>query len=166
MGTNVFMKILFVCMGNICRSPAAENVMRHLLRREGLEKSCIVDSAGTIGFHTGNPPDARMRQAGTARGIEISGKARQIKAADLTAFDLILVADRDNLRDVEALAAQVENPNPVRLFCEFCTEHTEKEVPDPYYGGASGFELVLDLLEDGCEELIRQYKDGRLASTS
>lgn len=157
------MRLLFVCMGNICRSPAAENVMRHLLRLEGLESDFEIDSAGTIGMHAGNPPDSRMTSAARARGIEMTGRARQIRARDFGEFDLILVADRENLADVENLAKTVELPCPVRLFCEFCQEHRHAEIPDPYYGGTAGFELVLDLLEDGCSEVIRRHRAGSLA---
>lgn len=149
-------------MGNICRSPAAENVMRQQLLAAGLEKQIELDSAGTIGLHTGNPPDSRMTAAARNRGIEMTGRARQIRRADLEEFDLVLVADRENLADVENLASTVECPCPVRLFCDFCTEHDHEEVPDPYYGGAAGFELVLDLLEDGCAGIIRRFQAGKL----
>ena len=136
--------------------------MRQMAQREGLESAFELDSAGTINFHTGNPPDSRMRMAAKARGIEMTGSARQIRADDLDEFDLVLVADRENLADVESLAAQVDAPCPVRLFCEFCMETDRDEVPDPYYGGASGFETVLDILEDGCGEIIRRYQAGAL----
>lgn len=136
--------------------------MRQQLLTSGLEKEIEVDSAGTINFHTGNPPDSRMTAAARDRGIEMTGKARQITKNDLAEFDLILVADRENLADVEKLASNVEAPCPIRLFCEFCTEHDQEEVPDPYYGGPAGFELVLDLLEDGCNEIIRRYQADKL----
>ncbi|MEM7010967.1 MAG: low molecular weight protein-tyrosine-phosphatase [Verrucomicrobiota bacterium] len=156
------MKILFVCMGNICRSPAAENVMRDVANREGLADAFELDSAGTISYHEGNPPDPRMRKAAKNRGIEMTGRARQIRARDLEESDLVLVADRDNLADVERLAANVASPCAVRLFCEFCTESENEEVPDPYYGGDDGFETVLDILEDGCAEIARRYRSGKL----
>lgn len=156
------MKILFVCMGNICRSPAAENVMRETAKREGLADAFELDSAGTINFHEGKPPDSRMLRAAKARGIEMTGRARQVRARDLEEFDLVLVADRDNLADVERVAANVEGPCSVRLFCEFCTESEYEEVPDPYYGGDDGFETVLDILEDGCAEIARRYLTGKL----
>lgn len=157
------MKLLFVCMGNICRSPSGENVMRHLLKEDGALSEIELDSAGTIGMHTGNPPDSRMTKAATARGIEMLGQARQVQAKDLEEFDLILAMDRDNFVDLQSLATKPEHSKKIRLFCEFCTEHTQEEVPDPYYGGEAGFELVLDLLEDGCAEILRQYRAGQLA---
>ena len=156
------MKILFVCLGNICRSPSGENVMRHLLKEEGLLDQFELDSAGTIGFHTGNPPDSRMTSSATARGIEMTGQARQVKLQDLTEFDLVLAMDRENEAELRQLARTDDERAKIRLFCEFCTEHEHDEVPDPYYGGAAGFELVLDLLEDGCREMIRRFREGKL----
>tara|TARA_R110002096_G_scaffold67332_9_gene163376 strand:+ start:8259 stop:8735 length:477 start_codon:yes stop_codon:yes gene_type:complete len=156
------MKLLFVCMGNICRSPSGENVIRHLLERERATSEMELDSAGTIGMHAGNPPDSRMTKAAQARGIEMHGRARQVRPQDLDDFDLILAMDRANFVDLENLASNGDQVKKIRLFCDFCTEHTHKEVPDPYYGGEAGFELVLDLLEDGCEEIFRQFKAGKL----
>ncbi len=154
MGKESRFKVLFVCMGNICRSPAAECVFRLHLKRAGLEGRVECDSAGTIRYHQGNPPDARMSSAGRERGIEIKGRARQITAADLEAFDLILAMDYENLEDIETLAARKSNtPASIKLFCEYCNRHDDDEVPDPYYGGKGGFERVLDLLEDGCANL-------------
>jgi len=144
---------LFVCMGNICRSPAGEGVLRALLEQEGLDH-VEVDSAGTIGFHSGNPADARMREAAAGRGYHLSSRARQVQAADLDRFDLILVMDEENYQDVLALAETGEQRTRVRRFCEFCRDHNETDVPDPYYGGPDGFEKVLDLLEDGCRGVL------------
>lgn len=137
--------------------------MRHLLEAEGATTEMVLDSAGTIGMHTGNPPDARMTKAATARGIEMRGRARQVRARDFEEFDLILAMDRENLADLERLADGPEDLAKIRLFCDFCTEHPHQEVPDPYYGGEAGFELVLDLLEDGCVEILRQFRAGQLA---
>lgn len=147
-------KILFVCMGNICRSPAAECVMRSIVEREGLEDRIICDSAGTISFHTGEPPDKRMRQTGSSRGVRIDGSARQIKAQDLDEFDLVLAMDDENLANIHSLdnGSRAEKILP---FCGFLKRHQNSEVPDPYYGGQTGFELVLDLLQDGCEEVLQ-----------
>lgn len=151
-------RVLFVCMGNICRSPAAEGTFRHLLKQEGLEKHIECDSAGTIDFHTGSPPDARMRSAARERGINVSGTARQIVAADLASFDLILCMDDDNQEYVEQLAGDRKHRARLRLVCEFVSDSDAREVPDPYYGGADGFDNVMDLLEDGCANLLEYVR--------
>ena len=157
-------RVLFVCMGNICRSPAAENVMRHYLDQQGLSHAFELDSAGTIRLHAGNAPDARMTAAAKSRGIPMSGRARQIVGADLENFDWVLVMDRENLADVHALARHHgRGQAQVALFCDFCdAEPDTEEVPDPYYGGPEGFERVLDLLEDGCRGLLRRHREGSL----
>lgn len=150
-------RILFVCMGNICRSPAGENVMRHLVKDTELESKIELDSAGTINFHTGKSPDSRMQEAATNRSIPMVGRARQVTAQDFETFDWILAMDEDNYHDLQAIQEGVSNPRAeLRLFCDFCTEHSESEVPDPYYGGAEGFETVLDLLEDGCAGFLKE----------
>jgi len=159
------MRILFVCMGNICRSPAAEGVMRAKLHEAGLAQIAAVDSAGTIDYHVGKQPDKRMLQASAARGVPLHHLARQVRAEDLREFDLILAMDRDNLADITSLDPHGRFRGKIKLFCEFCTEHDETEVPDPYHGGPAGFELVLDLLEDGCTELVRRIQAGTLLST-
>lgn len=148
------LRVLFVCMGNICRSPAGEGVLRARLAAAGLANRVTVDSAGTIGYHAGSPPDRRMRAAASRRGYDLDSRARQVTAADLDRFDLILTMDEDNRRDVLALARDDRQRARVRAFCEFCQTHAETEVPDPYYGGDQGFEHVLDLLEDGCAGVI------------
>ncbi|MBK1878299.1 low molecular weight phosphotyrosine protein phosphatase [Pelagicoccus mobilis] len=150
--------ILFVCMGNICRSPSGENVMRKLLDDAGLGDSIRCDSAGTIGFHVGNPPDPRMSQAGRNRGYAMTGSARKVTPSDLDEFDLILAMDNENFADLERLSTPA-NRHKVRRFCEFCIQYPNTEVPDPYYGGARGFEIVLDLLEDGCKQILKQIKE-------
>lgn len=156
-------RLLFVCMGNICRSPAAENVMRSVSEKEGLGDRVVIDSAGTIGLHTGDPPDHRMTRAARRRGIRMAGQARQITVADLDSFDWVLVMDEENLADVQALAGRNGGGSArIAMFCEFCTAHEENEVPDPYYGGPEGFEKVLDLLEDGCSGIIRRFQEGKL----
>ncbi len=155
-------KLLFVCMGNICRSPAAHGVMEKMVADAGLADQVEIDSAGTINLHAGNMPDSRMRAAASQRGYTLTHPARQIEKADLDHFDLVLVMDRDNLANVKPLTDTKKHAGKVKLFCDFCTEHEEREVPDPYYGGASGFEKVLDLLEDGCAELVKQVQNKKL----
>nr|WP_281384346.1 low molecular weight protein-tyrosine-phosphatase [Pelagicoccus albus] len=144
-------------MGNICRSPSGENVMRKLLEDAGLADSVKCDSAGTIGYHTGNPPDPRMTVAGKKRGLPMTGSARQVTAEDLDEFDLILAMDDANYADLLALSTP-ENEHKIKRFCDFCIQHPDTEVPDPYYGGAQGFEHVLDLLEDGCLQILKEIQ--------
>jgi protein-tyrosine phosphatase len=151
-------RLLFVCLGNICRSPAADGVMRDVVEKAGLSARIEIDSAGTEGWHSGKLPDQRMRQAASTRGITLDHRARQFKAVDLERFDLILAMDRDNERNIRALDRENRHAAKIRLFCDFCTDHSEREVPDPYYGGPEGFEHVLDLIEDGCEGLLREVK--------
>ena len=153
--------LLFVCMGNICRSPAGENVMRKLLKDAGLTGEIELDSAGTIGYHTGHSPDPRMSEAGRRRGLPMTGSARQVKPSDLQRFDLILAMDRDNYADLISLASNDEESSKIKLFCDFCSNHNASEVPDPYYGGAQGFERVLDLLEDGCTQILNMIQKER-----
>lgn len=152
------MRLLFVCMGNICRSPAAEGVMKHQLAAAGALGKAEVDSAGTINLHAGNPPDSRMTAAAANRGIELVHRARQVTAKDLADFDLVLVMDEDNLRDVRRLDREGKYADKIKLFCDYTTRHSQTEVPDPYYGGPDGFELVLDLLEDGCANLVKEVR--------
>jgi protein-tyrosine phosphatase len=151
-------RVLFVCMGNICRSPAGDNVFRHYVGEAGLADSITCDSAGTLDYHTGNPPDHRMSAALQHRGIPIQGQARHFTRSDFQNFDLILTMDDDNLRDILALAKTPEEETKVKRFTDFCTEHDLHEVPDPYYGGDAGFELVADLMEDGCAGLLEQVR--------
>lgn len=147
-------KLLFVCLGNICRSPAAENIMNHLIDEAGLTGQIICDSAGTSGYHIGSPPDRRMSAAATQRGIVMQGSARQFTRDDFTAYDLILAMDRDNFEAICTLDPQGIYQHKVRLMCDFCTHHTTQEVPDPYYGGTEGFNQVIDLLMDACQGLL------------
>lgn len=139
------MKILFVCLGNICRSPSAEAVMRGLIESEGLE-GFEVDSAGTGDWHVGDPADPRAIAAATERGVEIGGTARQVEPSDFEEFDLILAMDRSNHANL--LAMDGADPEKIRLFREMAGEGA-LDVPDPYYGGDDGFAEVLDILERG-----------------
>jgi protein-tyrosine phosphatase len=151
------MRILFVCAGNICRSPTAEGVMRSLLRAEGLEDRIEVDSAGTGAWHAGEPPDPRATEAARTRGVALDGAARQVAAADFDRFDLLLAADRENLRALLARAPDASARAKVRLLREFdpvSAAAGDLEVPDPYYGGRHGFERVLDIVEAACRGLL------------
>ena len=151
------MRLLFVCLGNICRSPTAEGVMRHLLAAEGLADAVELESAGTGDWHVGHAPDERSAGAAAGRGIELSGQARQVAPADFEAFDLILAMDRSNHDDLLALAPDEDARERVRLLREYDPEAVaadELEMPDPYYGGTDGFEDVLDLVTRACEGLL------------
>jgi protein-tyrosine phosphatase len=152
-------KVLFLCMGNICRSPAGHCVFQHLVDQADLSEQFEIESAGTIGFHVGAPPDSRMQHSMRARNIPIIGRSRQLRPADLETYDLILAMDNDNLADAHALDPSGDLHHKVQLFCDYCTAHSETEVPDPYYGGDRGFEHVLDLIEDGCANLLKQLRD-------
>src|SRR5579872_2602289 len=152
------MRILFVCMGNICRSPTAEGVLRRLWREEAARLPLEVDSAGTHGYHIGEPPDPRSQAAARRRGLDISGlRARRVTAEDLERFDLVLVMDEDNRRDLLALAPSRYRAE-VRLFLDFAPEQDLREMPDPYYGGDAGFEQVLDLAEEAARGLLDELR--------
>lgn len=148
-------KLLFVCLGNICRSPSAENIMNHLIEQAGVSDRIICDSAGTSSYHIGSPPDRRMTAAASSRGITMNGRARQFQKADFEKFDLILAMDRENYQDILYLDPTGKYRDKVRLMCDFCTRHNVKEVPDPYYGGSEGFDRVIDILLDSCEGLLQ-----------
>lgn len=151
-------KLLFVCMGNICRSPTAEGVFRHMVRRAGVEDQFEIDSAGTHDYHIGKAPDTRAQQAARGRGYDLSGlRGRQVSKADFERFDLVLAMDRDNLQNLLRLCP-AEHQHKVKLFLEFSRNFDEREVPDPYYGGAQGFEHVLDMVEDAAQGLIEAMK--------
>lgn len=147
-------RVLFVCLGNICRSPAAENILRKLAKDAGRENEFEIDSAGTIGHHQGAPPDSRMSESLKRQGFEVRGSARQISAADLEHFDLIVTMDESNLRDVEHLDETGQYASKLKPFVGFCRHHDDLRVPDPYYGGQRGFDHVIELLKDGCEGIL------------
>lgn len=147
-------RILFVCMGNICRSPAAEIIFHQKVRDAGQRGEFLIDSAGTIGLHQGNPPDHRMRLQLQQRGYDIFGSSRKIQADDLALFDHILVMDDANERDVRAMDRQRQYAHKIRKLTDYCIHAKAKEVPDPYYGCDQGFADVIDLLEDACTGLL------------
>jgi protein-tyrosine phosphatase len=160
------MRILFVCMGNICRSPTAEAVMRSLLRAEGLERAVEIDSAGTGGWHAGDPPDSRATAAARARDIVLEGAARAVTDEDFERFDLLLAMDRENERDLLARAPDDEARAKVRLLREFDPESVaagDLDVPDPYYGGPHWFDRVLDLVEAACRGLLDEVRSAGAA---
>jgi protein-tyrosine phosphatase len=151
-------KILFVCLGNICRSPTAEAVFRAVAAREAPELAVDVDSAGTAGYHVGEPPDIRMRKAASRRGYDMSSlRARVVEPRDFEHFDLILAMDRENLTTLST-RAPAHTRERVRLFLEFAPDATATEVPDPYYGGPNGFEEVLDLVEAATQGLLQHLR--------
>jgi protein-tyrosine phosphatase len=148
--------VLFVCLGNICRSPLAEGILRHRLAGADLERRVLVDSAGTGNWHVGKTPDPRSIEIAARNGIDLSGlRARQVGAEDFERFDLILAMDRDNLVTLERLAARAGRPSrsDVRSFLQ-------RDVPDPYYGGPEGFQTVFDMLDEGCGRLLRDLMRG------
>lgn len=155
------MKILFVCLGNICRSPTAEIVFREILAREAPDLAVEVDSAGTATYHVGSPPDSRTREAALRRGYDMSAlRARVVESGDFSQFDLILAMDRQNF-DALSRKAPPAARDRIRLFLEFAPEADTLEVPDPYYGGANGFEEVLDLVEAAARGLLRHVREQR-----
>ncbi len=156
--------VLFVCMGNICRSPAAEGVFRHLVHERGLNGSVRIDSAGTIGHHAGQPADARMRRAADRRGYDLASRARKVDADDLRGFSLVVAMDRANVDDLEALHGGASDR--VRLLGEFLPDEMQNhggppDVPDPYYGGDYGFEQVLDMVEAACPAILDAVLNGQ-----
>ncbi|MEM7793130.1 MAG: low molecular weight protein-tyrosine-phosphatase [Cyanobacteria bacterium P01_C01_bin.118] len=151
-------RLLFVCLGNICRSPSAENIMNYLLEQRGLQQQVSCDSAGTSSYHIGSPPDSRMTAAAKKRGIKLVGRARQFTVDDFDRFDLILAMDDSNYRNIMSLASSEQHGHKVKRMCEFCREYPDREVPDPYYGGADGFDYVIDLLLDACDGLLQEIE--------
>ncbi len=161
------MRLLFVCLGNICRSPTAEGVMRSLVVAEGMGDEIEVDSAGTGAWHVGSEPDARAAAAARGRGVELTGVARQVRRGDLEEFDLLLAMDQANLRDLRALAASEEEREKVRLLREFGSpragsDRAGLDVPDPYYGAHDGFAEVFEIVQDACRGLLAEIRAGRV----
>ncbi|NJL91068.1 MAG: low molecular weight phosphotyrosine protein phosphatase [Coleofasciculaceae cyanobacterium SM2_1_6] len=152
------MRLLFVCLGNICRSPAAENIMNHLIQEAGLEGQITCDSAGTAGYHTGAAPDRRMAIAAQKQGITLEGRARQFQPEDLAKFDLVLAMDEDNYRDILRSVGLTTSHPKVKMMCSYAQNHPDREVPDPYYGGSQGFDYVIELLMDACQGLLQEIK--------
>ncbi|ODC02976.1 protein-tyrosine-phosphatase [Terasakiispira papahanaumokuakeensis] len=150
-------RILFVCLGNICRSPAAEGVFRARAEQAGLLTPLEIDSAGTGDWHVGHAPDERMQQAAKRRGYALEAlRARQVTAQDLDNFDLIFAMDEQNLKDLRAMASNENAAAKIQLFLNLAPDLAEHEVPDPYYGGPDGFDHVLDLIETASDALLKR----------
>ncbi len=153
-------KILFVCMGNICRSPAAEGIMTSLIRKNNLENKIHVDSAGTIAYHAGEGADPRMKKLAANRGYNLTSVARKFNPEkDFEGFDYILTMDDENFTNILELDTDGKYINKLHKMAEFSSKINVTEVPDPYYGGGKGFEIVLDILEDTCANLLEKVKD-------
>ena len=154
LNTNKKYKVLFVCLGNICRSPAADGLMKHIVKQRGLEHRFYIDSAGTYGGHAGELPDPRMRRAAARRGYLLEHRAQRFKSAMFAQFDLIVAMDDNNYYDLQSMAPTVDDEKKIVRMADYCRHYTATHVPDPYYEGADGFEHVLNLLEDACEGLL------------
>lgn len=155
-------KVLFVCLGNICRSPAAEGIFKHLVEEHGMENRIEVDSAGTSGYHDGQLPDKRMRYHGSLRGYKFDSLSRKFTLEDYNDFDIILAMDDSNYHNILKLAPDLESRGKVYRMVSFSQDLQHDHVPDPYYEGSDGFELVMDILEDACEGLLKQIKKGEI----
>ena len=151
-------KVLFVCLGHICRSPAAQGIFEHYVRENGLQDKLEADSAGTYGGHRGELPDRRMRTAALYRGFALTHISRPVKAVDLLDFDLVIAMDDQNYEDLMHIAPSVEATHKIRRMADFLTTHKMSYIPDPYYMGAEGFSHVLDLLEEACANLLNTIK--------
>lgn len=150
-------RILFVCLGNICRSPAAEGMMRSMAKKAGVELE--LDSAGFYGGHAGDLPDSRMRSAAFQRGLRLDHRSRTIRPEDFEYFDLIIGMDAQNMRNLRDASPTIETDRKILAMADFAKDHPNYDyIPDPYYEGMSGFELVLNLLEDACSQLLKQLK--------
>lgn len=154
--------ILFVCLGNICRSPAAEGILKKYLKEKKLDDRISVDSAGTSGYHIGDLPDSRMRQHGARRGYKFDSLSRKFTSLDFDNFDIIIAMDDNNYHNIIRMTPDLESEKKVYRMVDFSLKYGHDHIPDPYYSGADGFELVLDLLEDACEGLINKLEKGEL----
>ena len=152
-------RVLFVCLGNICRSPLAEGVFRHLVDDAGMSSKFEIDSAGTGSWHVGEPPDARAAMVAREHGVELDSRARQVSDQDLRDFDYVIAMDRENLRSLERMAATTPDASAeIGLLRAYDPDPEGDEVPDPYYGGVSGFENVYDIVERSCEALLTKLR--------
>lgn len=154
-------KILFVCLGNICRSPAAQGIFQSMVDKAGRSSEFVVDSAGTYSGHRGDLPDRRMRAAAAARGYDLTHRARPVSSLDFLDFDLVVAMDDNNYEDLMHLAPSVEASHKIKRMADYLTGHSISYIPDPYYMGHEGFELVLDLLENSCRNLLDSIPSSR-----
>lgn len=154
-------KVLFICLGNICRSPAAQAIFEHYVREAGLQDRIEADSAGIYGGNSGKMPDRRMRTAALYRGFAVTHIARQVSAMDLLDFDLVIAMDDQNYEDLMHIAPSVESTHKIRRMTDFLTTHKISYIPDPYYMGVEGFSHVLALLEEACANLLDTLKKAR-----
>lgn len=153
-------KILFVCLGNICRSPAADGILRSMVAKAGLEDLFEIDSAGTYAGHAGELPDHRMRQTAHRRGYSLTHRSRAVEIDDFFEFDRIIAMDDNNFENLRRMAPSPEAEQKIERFAPLCRSHSDVHyIPDPYYGGADGFDHVLDLLEDGCLTILDAYAE-------
>ncbi len=154
-------KILFVCLGNICRSPSAEAVMNGLIEKEGISNDFEIDSAGTAAWHAGEPADPRMQVHARKRGYNLTSISRPVDPdVDFDKFDYIIAMDEQNMRDLKRMTQNSSHHKKLHMMTDFAKEYDYNSVPDPYYGGEEGFELVLDLLEDSCQGLLEKVANG------
>ena len=152
--------VLFICLGNICRSPAAEGIMKSLVEKEGMSDDFFIDSAAIGSWHIGQLPDSRMRKCGAEHGYRFDSHARQFQKSDFQRFDLIVVMDYENYRAITSMASSQADKDKVVRIADYLTHHREyTTVPDPYYGDYSDFELVIELLEDACQGLLDSIKE-------
>ena len=151
-------KILFICLGNICRSPSAEGILKKMVSEQGLNDRFYIDSAGTLSAHKGELPNDQMRTHARMRGYELTSRSRPIKYDDFFDFDLIIGMDDQNISDLQRRAPDSESKTKIQRMTDFCSKFNADHVPDPYYGGFEGFEYALDLIEDACLGIIEKYK--------
>ena len=151
-------KIVFVCLGNICRSPTAEGMFQHLVNERGLQPYFYIDSAGTSAFHIGEPANSKSQQVANQHGVKLPSRARRFEAADLEEFDLIFAMDRENLENIKQLDSRNQYSEKIKLLREYDSQPGNGEVPDPYYGGMDGFQNVFDIVKRSCEALLDELE--------
>jgi protein-tyrosine phosphatase len=150
--------VLFVCLGNICRSPLAEGIFHHLVDEAGLSERFEIDSAGTGAWHVGELPDARASMVASQHGVELTTRARQLTPADMQHFDVVIAMDHENLRNIERMADAAGSEARIKLLRDYDSAEDGEEVPDPYYGGASGFENIYEMVHRSCQVLLRELR--------